>query len=1040
MKTKQLFLKTIWSILLALIFSVNGWAQYGGTGTFTKITSIGDLVEGYYVVVNSGDAFAMNATNAGSYFTHTAVSPSGGVITNPSENIVWKLEINGSSWSIFNEATSKYVSYTGTSNAAYAVDAITTDNQRWSMTYASSVFTCSNVAIPTRMLQYNASSPRFACYTTAQQKLLLYKMDQVTADPVLYGAPISISGLSYLEGNGPSTSQSFTVSGTNLDGSNVTITAPTNFKLSLSENGTYTSSLTLTSFDGTSTNIWAQLEAGLTTGNYSGNVTIAGGGATSVTVALSGTVIEAFSIPYSNYFGTDADRLLATTQGFVLSGTVAATGYTRVANSAYIETPVIDFTQYDFIKVFLSTATFGGFSGQVMNVEISDNGGSSYTTLFTAQPTSTTYVNDEVVIDLTGTYNVSNGKLRFSTVSTTQAHEIRFRNLQIEEVSAPAVSDPVFSLAAGKYYADQTVFISNFGDYETTTNVYYTLDNSDPTSLSFLYNNTTGIELTDGNGPVTLKAIAIDGTEESGITSATYTFPINVADLSELKTNIGDNKIYRITGGAVITLQGAYRNQRFIQDATAGVLIDDNLGVLGSYSVGDELENLIGKINNYSGMPQLVPDVDMAVVANTGIYPAPVTVSITNLDNSYLGRLIKVEQLTYQGTSGNFAQSQNYVFQDAGSNQITLRTIFSEPDYIGDPIPEEPGIITGVHGIFGTTLQITPRSWNDFESYPIVNLNTGQGYSTIQAAIDDANPAGGDVIVISEGTYEENLTVDKSLTLKPATGEEVILQGYGAEMDPEEPGFGLLDIGILVEADNITIEGLIILGFDFGIDIWGNNNTITDNVVTGAYAGGGISLYGSNNSITGNIINEHYEALVVSLTTGNVIQNNRIFDNSTGLINTTTSWINVASNWWGDESGPENDPYNTCGLGNVVSDYVIFWPWFTDDNEEPMTSVATLPVTNITKTPNTSYCKIQDAIDDATTGHVIQVGDGTYYENINVNVPGITIKNGSSPVIDGGGTGTVVTISANNVTFQGIKVQNSGFPEPTMQASFFPTA
>ncbi|MEI7725303.1 MAG: NosD domain-containing protein, partial [Bacteroidota bacterium] len=76
----------------------------------------------------------------------------------------------------------------------------------------------------------------------------------------------------------------------------------------------------------------------------------------------------------------------------------------------------------------------------------------------------------------------------------------------------------------------------------------------------------------------------------------------------------------------------------------------------------------------------------------------------------------------------------------------------------------------------------------------------------------------------------------------------------------------------------------------------------------------------------------------------------------------------------------------------------------------------------------THYCKIQDAIDVAVAGNTITVDNGTFLEHVTINKAGLILTNsmGSSPVIDGGNTGTVVTITANNVTFDGFQVQNSG--------------
>ena len=167
-------------VIMILVGAGSGvvWGAYSGIGTFTKITSLANLTDGYYVIVNSGNGFAMNNTYVlSTYLDKTAVTPSSNSITNPVTSIVWKIETNGSGKTIYNEATSKYISYTGSSNNVQVVDAVSANNQRWTFTYASSVFSATNLAVSSRILQYNASSPRFACYDSNQQKLLLYKLE-----------------------------------------------------------------------------------------------------------------------------------------------------------------------------------------------------------------------------------------------------------------------------------------------------------------------------------------------------------------------------------------------------------------------------------------------------------------------------------------------------------------------------------------------------------------------------------------------------------------------------------------------------------------------------------------------------------------------------------------------------------------------------------------------------------------------------------------------------------------------------------------------
>ncbi len=271
-------------VLVALLIGSSAMGQYSGTGTFTKITSLVDLTDGYYVVVNSGDGFAMNNTNAGSYFAHTAVTPSTGTIVNPATSIVWKIETNGGGRSIYNEASAKFVSYTGSSNAAYAVDAVTSNNQRWTFTYASNVFTVANVALTTRILQYNASSPRFACYTSAQQKLLLYKLT-VEEEPETPTITVSESTVPAMSAEvGATDTETITVSGVNLEG---------NITLALSgDNADYfdLSTLSIAPADGTVTDVVVTITyAPEAAGSHTATLTLSSTNATDVVKTLTGT-------------------------------------------------------------------------------------------------------------------------------------------------------------------------------------------------------------------------------------------------------------------------------------------------------------------------------------------------------------------------------------------------------------------------------------------------------------------------------------------------------------------------------------------------------------------------------------------------------------------------------------------------------------------------------------------------------------------------------------------------------------------------------
>lgn len=78
-------------------------------------------------------------------------------------------------------------------------------------------------------------------------------------------------------------------------------------------------------------------------------------------------------------------------------------------------------------------------------------------------------------------------------------------------------------------------------------------------------------------------------------------------------------------------------------------------------------------------------------------------------------------------------------------------------------------------------------------------------------------------------------------------------------------------------------------------------------------------------------------------------------------------------------------------------------------------------VDNITVNGQRYYGQIRDAEDDADEGDAIEVGDGTYEENVVVDTPGVSLQAGSSPVISGGS----VTLAADNTSITGFEITNA---------------
>ena len=208
--------------------------------------------------------------------------------------------------------------------------------------------------------------------------------------------------------------------------------------------------------------------------------------------------------------------------------------------------------------------------------------------------------------------------------------------------------------------------------------------------------------------------------------------------------------------------------------------------------------------------------------------------------------------------------------------------------------------------------------------------------SSIQDAIDEADPD--DTIIVAEGEYEEDLNIDKSLTLHSAGGVEVTtITGFvSIELDAEIVFLGGDDVGFTVDAD----------GGDFAISLSIANESevsISHNVLAGAVDGittrGGL-LDNSTATIEDNQIHENdYGIYLESVGSGStvLINSNHLAGNDDyGLyVEDSAVIVDATDNWWGHPSGPSGgvaDPVTETianGTGAAVSEHVHFDPWLT---------------------------------------------------------------------------------------------------------------
>ncbi len=236
--------------------------------------------------------------------------------------------------------------------------------------------------------------------------------------------------------------------------------------------------------------------------------------------------------------------------------------------------------------------------------------------------------------------------------------------------------------------------------------------------------------------------------------------------------------------------------------------------------------------------------------------------------------------------------------------------VFGGHDSNGDGIADES--FTPDSGTYGFT-DYYPMLYSPHVNPIIVDQAPGSGdFTTISDAMKYAWP--GDTIVVHSGIYS-GITIDKLLTLTGVdTGDGLpVIQLSGDTYDVD------------ITADNVTFTGFNVTGYCYrGISISSNNNTISNDLVTGITYGEGVGIYlestSSNNTVRGNNVSYNNGGMNLDSSnnsiTDNIVQHNRVGINVNGNNNSLTG-CNVSYN--------DNDGVFTQGSFNDLTDNVAIF-------------------------------------------------------------------------------------------------------------------
>lgn len=299
----------LYAFLMALI-SVWGWGQ-----TWQKLSNHSDVTSsGIYLIVDTNSSRALSGSNG------TASAPDAIAVTMSSDGntitggvadaLQWTFEQSGSSYVIHPKGSTTTWLYSTSSNNGIRVG--TNNNKTWNLdvTGGGSVNYKGFSHVGTSRYLGVYSNSDWRGYTSSGTNIGSTNIEifgLVTNTPS-FTSTDSFNTFTYIESNGPSVSQLVSVSGANLDNNiPVTVSAPANYEISLTNNNDFSDSKTITYSGGefVSQSLYVRLKSGLSVGNYSGDVIVSGGGVSTAKVfAVDGNVVTVPTVSASSFTGT----------------------------------------------------------------------------------------------------------------------------------------------------------------------------------------------------------------------------------------------------------------------------------------------------------------------------------------------------------------------------------------------------------------------------------------------------------------------------------------------------------------------------------------------------------------------------------------------------------------------------------------------------------------------------------------------------------------------------------------------------------------
>lgn len=289
----------------------------------------------------------------------------------------------------------------------------------------------------------------------------------------------------------------------------------------------------------------------------------------------------------------------------------------------------------------------------------------------------------------TGTWSGSATSVTFTAASTSRMQTV---TVTYSSGGSTTVTPPTISPEGGEFLNSQVVTLSHV-DADA---IYYTLDGTDPTTSSTLYNGPFTL-----NATTTVKAIAEKDGVTSSVATAIFTKITGVADIAEALTQTGQ---FTFAGAATVVYQSEDNKYLYIKDGSGWGLVYDNAGTaFGTTFTNGNILDAGWKASNttYNGLPEFNnPVAGTFTSTSSGTAVEPVALTTINGDTP-LNMYATMNNLTVSSVSNDgktiYLDGVSFVLRKQ-FNVTGLPTFTAEKTYN----------VRGFVGVYNGTYQLYP--------------------------------------------------------------------------------------------------------------------------------------------------------------------------------------------------------------------------------------------------------------------------------------------------------------------------------------------